>query len=250
MIKILKKHGNYMRLNLMSYIRKVKLYLIRDRVKTAHLNRDVNCTRRWYGSSYGGFYINPDFLDKKSIIYSFGIGKDISFDLKCIKKHGCSVYGFDPTPVSIQYIQSIKTPDQFNFMDYGISTKSGYHTFFLPSNPRAVSGSTVANETVNQNNSIEVEMKAFEEIVYSTGHKHIDVLKMDIEGAEYEVLKSILDSDFSIDQILVEFHDRIFDTTVLKSKEIVDLLKRKGYAVFGVSKSYEEVSFIKKTLLK
>lgn len=250
MIKILKKHVNYMRQNLMSYIRKEKLYLLRDHVKTAHLNREVNCSRRWYGSSYGGFFINPDLLNEESIVFSFGIGKDITFDLKCIQKHGCTVYGFDPTPVSIQYIRSLKTPVQFHFLDYGISTTSGFQTFFLPANPRAVSGSMVANETVNQNNSIEVVMKTFEEIAYSLGYKHIDVLKIDIEGAEYEVLKSILDSSISVDQILVEFHDRIFDTTTLKSQESVELLKQKGYVVFGVSKSYEEISFIKKELVK
>jgi len=238
-----------MRLNLMSYIRKLKLYLFRDPVKTAHLNAVVSCAKRWYGTSYGGFYVNPDFLDEMSVIYSFGIGKDISFDLKCIEKHGCNVYGFDPTPISIQYIKSIKIPGNFQFLDYGISTTSGSQTFFLPANPRAVSGSMVANETVDQNNAIVVMMKTFEEIVSSLGHKHIDVLKMDIEGAEYDVLKSILDSKVSIDQILVEFHDRIFDTTILKSQETVELLKRKGYSVFGVSKSYEEVSFIKRELL-
>jgi FkbM family methyltransferase len=249
MIKILKKHFNFLRLNLMSYIRKIKLYLFRDRIKTAHLNTGVNCTKRWYGTSYGGFFINPDLLNEKSVIYSFGIGKDISFDLKCIKKHRCSVYGFDPTPVSIQYVQSVKTPLQFQFQDYGISTTSGHQTFFLPANPRAVSGSMVANETVNKNKAIVVMMKSFEEIVSSLGHDHIDVLKMDIEGAEYDVLISVLDSPVSIDQILVEFHDRIFDTTILKSRETVELLKQKGYEVFGVSKSYEEVSFIRKDLL-
>jgi FkbM family methyltransferase len=228
----------------------MRIYLFSDKSQTAHLRKEVHCTRRWYGSSYGGFFINPDILDKNSIVYSFGIGKDITFDLKCIKKHGCTVYGFDPTPVSIQYVNSIKTPKEFIFQDYGISAISGTQTFYLPAHPKAVSGSMVFNENVNQNNSIEVMMKSFQEITHSLGHKHIDVLKMDIEGSEYEVLHSILHGDVSINQILIEFHDRIFDKSeTLRSKESVDLLRHMGYAVFGVSKSYEEVSFIKKELL-
>ena len=38
------------------------------------------------------------------------------------------------------------------------------------------------------------------------GHDHLDVLKMDIEGAEYAVLDDMLQSDILPDQLLVEFH--------------------------------------------
>src|SRR5690554_1691728 len=37
------------------------------------------------------------------------------------------------------------------------------------------------------------------------GHKHIDVLKMDIEGAEYDVIENILSAQLPITQILIEF---------------------------------------------
>ncbi|GIS18490.1 MAG: hypothetical protein CM15mP120_04060 [Pseudomonadota bacterium] len=38
------------------------------------------------------------------------------------------------------------------------------------------------------------------------GHDHLDVLKMDIEGAEYAVLDDMLQSNILPDQLLVEFH--------------------------------------------
>ena len=44
------------------------------------------------------------------------------------------------------------------------------------------------------------------------GLNHIDVIRMDIEGAEYEVLENILNNRISVDQILSEFHDRYFNT--------------------------------------
>jgi len=37
--------------------------------------------KTWYGSPYGGFYVDPTLLDENSVVYSFGIGEDISFDL-------------------------------------------------------------------------------------------------------------------------------------------------------------------------
>ena len=39
------------------------------------------------------------------------------------------------------------------------------------------------------------------------GHDSIDLLKIDIEGFEYEVLQSCLEERIPIKQICVEFHD-------------------------------------------
>jgi len=46
-------------------------------------------------------------------------------------------------------------------------------------------------------------MKTFDDITRELGHNHIDVLKMDIEGSEYDVIGTILASPVTIDQILV-----------------------------------------------
>ncbi|NLA24944.1 MAG: FkbM family methyltransferase, partial [Bacteroidales bacterium] len=75
------------------------------------------------------------------------------------------------------------------------------------------------------------------------------VLKMDIEGAEYSVVENILKNKISISQILIEFHDRFFENESLKSKQVIEKLRRSGYEIFAVSDSFEEVSFVNKMLL-
>ena len=248
-IQALRDNINDIRLNIRSLIRKKILRYSVSPKKVVHLRKQVNCKYKWYGSSYGGFYVNPDFLNEKSIIYSFGIGKDITFDIKCIIKHKCRVYGFDPTPKSIQWISSQKINPLFTFNNYGISTISGYQDFFLPSNPKGVSGSLVNSEVVNENNSIKVLMKSFNDISSCFGHKIIDVVKIDIEGSEYEIIDDIINSPCAVNQVLVEFHDRLFDSGDSKSRRFVEKMNQKGYFIFAVSGSYEEVSFIKKDLL-
>lgn len=221
-----------------------------DPLKVAHLNKTVDCDHKWYGNNYGGFYMNPSLINSKSIIYSFGIGKDVSFDRTCMKKHNCSIFAFDPTPESINFISQQNLPDLFHFHGYGISDgKSGKYRFFLPENPKGVSGSLLDSEAVSTDRSIEVEMKSFDDIVTELGHKHIDVIKMDIEGSEYTVLEKILESNITIDQLLIEFHDRLFDQENYRSKEIVEKLKSHGFEVFASSKTYEEISFIHKRKL-
>lgn len=250
MIQKLRAFVNSTRLNYLSSKRKNELASSIDPKKVAHLNKTVACDHQWYGNSYGGFFINPSLVNSDSIVYSIGIGKDISFDKMCLKNHNCQIFAFDPTPKSIHFIQEQNLPVSFKFFPFGISdSKSGTFQFYLPTNPRAVSGSLVESEVVDTNNAIDVEMKTFDDMVAQLGHKHIDVLKMDIEGSEYAVLEKILESDVTIDQMLIEFHDRLYDEENYKSKDIVAKMKAKGYEIFAFSSSYEEISFIHKSKL-
>ena len=243
MIKTFKRIINEKRLNIQSLFRKIRLRLFMDSQQFSHLKATYHCPKKWYGSSYGGFYVNPDLLDEQSVVYSFGIGKDISFDKKMMKHHKCTVYGFDPTPKSIDYINTVGTNNLFHFFDYGISTKTCTEKFFLPVNEKGISGSMTPNQFVNQERYIEVKMKHIDDIAEELGHKHIDVVKMDIEGSEYEVLETMLDADVTITQLLVEFHDRFFDGE-MKSKRITELIKNRGFEIFAASMNFEEISFI------
>lgn len=216
-----------------------------------HIKKTVNINKRWYGNQYGGFYVCPEFLNHHSNIYSFGIGEDITFDNATIANHKCQVFGFDPTPKSINWVKKQKNlPPEFNFFTYGIADRTGIIDFYLPKNSEHVSGSFVKQNNVNDKEKVSVEMKSLNDITKALGHHQIDVLKMDIEGAEYTVLDSILESPVTINQILIEFHDRLFDDGKNKTIEAIKKLKDHGYEIFGVDDSYEGVSFINKLLLK
>ncbi|SMO80130.1 methyltransferase, FkbM family [Saccharicrinis carchari] len=228
---------------------KLKKLFLKATGKVKHFKITKRCKHLWYGGKYAGFYVCPDLLDEKSIVYSFGIGEDVSFDNTVIKKHACHVFGFDPTPKSIDWIYSQKTNKKFHFYKFGISDKSGFVDFFLPKNPEYVSGSLLDTTNVDTNRKVRVVMKSLEDIMNELNHKHIDVLKMDIEGAEYDVIDNILRSKVSITQILIEFHDRFFENGALRTKQAIQKLNSHGYAIFAVSDSFEEISFIRKNAI-
>jgi hypothetical protein len=115
----------------MSLVSKIRVLILKLSRKFHHLKKNVKLNHTWYGNTYGGFYIYPDLLDENSIIYSFGIGEDISFDKALIEKHNCNIYGFDPTPKSINWIKGQNLPKEFCFYEFGISDKSGNVDFYL-----------------------------------------------------------------------------------------------------------------------
>jgi FkbM family methyltransferase len=224
---------------------KVKKHGLLFSGKYNHLKKRVKCRTSWYGNTYGGFYVCPDKLNAQSIVYSVGIGRDISFDQAIIDRHQCQVFGFDPTPNCIFWIEKTPTPEGFRFFPYGLGKKDTTQQFYLPKNPNEVSGSIVEQSNVSTQNAVPVEIKTLKTIANELKHSSIDVLKMDIEGSEYEVIDSIIHSQLTIHQLLIEFHDRLFKDGYSRTQNTVKKLNTAGYKVFAVSDSLQEISFIK-----
>jgi FkbM family methyltransferase len=219
----------------------------------AHLRPSIRIKKEWHGSLYGGFYVHPAVIQSNATVISIGIGKDISFDRSLLKNHAVQVYAYDPTPKSIEWLQLLTDlPKNFTYFDFGISAQQdGKMIFYLPKDKRAVSASLELSEVMDQDDTVEVEMKTFESLLKTIPGKHISILKMDIEGAEYEVIESLFnDPEVQIDQLLIEFHDRMFDMPVARSLQSVVFLKERGYEIFGCSISSEEVSFIHRSVLQ
>lgn len=208
---------------------------------------DISISKTWHGNGYGGFYIADGFLNHQSVVYSFGIGEDISFDRSVKKKYDCKIFLFDPTPKSELWLSSQKDFLDYTFIKAGLATKTGVREFFLPRNDEYVSGSLTSRPELNEN-SIDCQFFSLVDIMKTLGHNEIDLLKMDIEGAEYEVIRDLLNINIKIGQIIVEFHDR-FPSLNDNSKYIIKEMRNKGYQCFGISESLQEMSFIHKSLI-
>jgi hypothetical protein len=49
--------------------------------------------------------VRPSGMSQESVVYSIGVGEDISFDLELIRRFGVQIHAFDPTPRSIRWLQ-------------------------------------------------------------------------------------------------------------------------------------------------
>lgn len=201
---------------------------------------------QWLGNPGAGFFVCSEMLRPQSIVYSFGLGEDISFDKGLIEKYGCQVFGFDPTPKSIAFMEKNKI-DGFHFFPVGLSDSDGTLTFYLPQNPGHVSCTTYNrwgyDETVIK--PIDVPVKKFSTLVAELGHSRIDILKIDIEGSEYGVIDDIIKSDVEIGQIMLEFHHRFNGISPKMTLEVVRKLKNAGFKIAAISETREEYTFIK-----
>ena len=95
-----------------------------------------------FGTKDGRWCCLKTLLNAESVVYSFGVGEDVSFDLGLIDEYGLCVHAFDPTPRSKEYVRDHVDTSRFIFHPFGIGAKSGNLTFVGPQNPLHVSLST------------------------------------------------------------------------------------------------------------
>ena len=198
-----------------------------------------------FGSAYGGWSIITDKIGQNSIVYSFGIGEDASFDSSLAARFGLCVHAFDPTPKSIDWVHSQHFNESFVLHEFGLADVDGEVAFNPPENATHVSN-TILDRPATCDRALNFSVKRLQTIMDLLGHTHIDILKMDIEGAEYGVIQDMRKCNIRPDQILVEFHHRFPGVGIVKTKAAISEIKGMGYVLFAVSCSGEEFSFVRK----
>jgi FkbM family methyltransferase len=177
------------------------------------------------GSDYGGWAIPADRLEPHSICYCVGIGEDTTFEHGLIERYGCSVHSFDPTPVAVEYVGKSANPPEFHFHPVGLWSQNGEILFHAPQNPSHASYSAVNLQATKR--AVRCPVKTLSTLMSELGHQRIDLLKMDIEGAEFDVIDSLLDEGLDVDTICVEFHRGVGG--VQRIIEAITLLEAHGW---------------------
>jgi FkbM family methyltransferase len=175
-------------------------------------------------------------LNSDSVVYSAGIGRDISFEHALADQYGMKVILLDPSPTGIETMKNKKNQrDLFDFLPVALAGHNGDLFLSPPGNPEEgswVSETKQVTMDESDTNLIKVKCESISSLMFKYNHSHIDLLKIDIEGAEYAVLESVLDSGARIIQIAVEFHNGVLPG-ISRSQTIKTLIKlyRHGYRI-------------------
>ena len=205
---------------------------------------DAKPAKKFLGSGYGGWMVARDLLRSDSVVLSFGVGNDISFDLELIRRYGLQVHGFDPSPGVKDWIAKQILPPEYIFHAYGLGMSDGSVRFFAPEENHGMYSLSASHKYVGTR-EIELQVRTLKTIVDSLGLIKIDVLKIDIEGAEYDLIPWIVDFQVPIDQLLIEFHHRAGVAPLAATVDSVKQLQAAGYRLFHVSETSSEFSFIR-----
>jgi FkbM family methyltransferase len=198
-----------------------------------------------YGGLYSSWATPKGQVNRESVIYSFGVGEDASWDLGLISKHECEIHAFDPTPRSKAWIRENIADPRFIHHDHALSDQDGTLDLWLPLNADHVSA-TCGPSARTSGERVTVSCRTLSSLMRDLGHDRIDVLKMDIEGAEYRVIRS-LEADAAlaskIDTILIEFHHWMPPFSMPDTHSALASLRKLGYRIGWVSETGHELMF-------
>lgn len=179
------------------------------------------------------------------MIYSFGVGTDISFDKAISASSGARVFLFDPTPRSVSWVKSQSLPDELHFTDVGIASYDGVMTFFPPRRARSSHYAPIQRyRNADGGEAVEAKVKTLGSLMQTLGHERVDVLKLDIEGGEYDVLQNIVEANVAVGQLLVEFHHSYATVPFARTVDMIRALRDCGFEIFHISRRTYEFSFV------
>lgn len=154
-----------------------------------------------------GWMVPIPRLSPGCVCYCVGAGEDISFDVALAERYLCDVHTFDPTPKAVAYVssalRSLSTP--ISFHPWGVWERDGLVRMYAPRNPSHVSYSAINLQRTDE--FFEADCRSLRSIMTDLGHRRIQLLKLDIEGAEYQVLKSMIADEIFPSILAVEFDE-------------------------------------------
>jgi len=232
------------------------------------INYQINGIKR-FGTKYGGYYYPKKLpgLNQKSIIYSVGVGEDISHDIELLSELNCTYVLIDPTPRAATHMNEIRDYYQFNtksnisidklsnfscnispeykkilqnytielskitFLELAIGVKNDIMKFYKPQNQNYVSHSLV--EGMKSNEFINVNVRNLRTIMNKLSHDRIDLLKIDVEGMEHQIIDYILTEKIFPMYLSVDFDKAREKAANAEFEKTLHNLKIHGYKIIS-----------------
>jgi len=177
-----------------------------------------------------------------SIIIDCGANMGLSLLFFCKNYPESKIYAFEPDDSVFGFLlQNIKTYEmnQVELFKKAVWTSDGFLEFYTD---KGLGGRL--DKSYEDQIPIKVETVSLKEFI---GTQKIDLLKMDIEGSEFDVLKDCELVLNQIDNIFIEYHSVVNEEQ--KLDEMLLILKRNGFRYHLAQSFSHEKPFVENTII-
>lgn len=180
------------------------------------------------------FLFSHELMTSNAIVIDVGCSYQAEFSVAMIERYGARAIAVDPTSKHRSALARLadRYPDRFRHVPWAISAHNSTTTFLESTTNE--SGSLMPDHV----NAIRDDLTRYEvttvtptALLEHLGLDSADILKLDIEGAEYELLRNVREDDLApFRQIFVEFHHHAVQRySVVDTRQIVQGICEFGY---------------------
>jgi len=195
----------------------------------------------------GEHYYYERVMSSKSNVIDLGANEGL-FSKAISEAHHCRIIMVEPNKRLLSEVQIPKS----TVLNAVVSTENKCFDFFISENPEASSLDRNYAEKFGLLSVSKLPGVTLEKILKKFDFTVVDLLKVDIEGAEIDLLLNSDDAVLKIfKQITVEFHDFIEPSQIDSIKSIKKRLSQLGFYVIKTSTIYHgSVLFIRKDVFE
>lgn len=174
---------------------------------------------RWLADSGDSTHRLNYELNENSVVFDMG-GYKGDWTKKIFEKYKSNIFVFEPVDEFYNIIcKNIKGNEKIQPFKYGLGSKD---------EEMEISLTLDSSSTFNKEGSLEkINIKTFKDFIESNNISNIDLIKINIEGGEYDLLEHIISENLQtkIKNIQVQFHRFIPECTERRNKIREELSK-------------------------
>lgn len=184
-------------------------------------------------------YVFFDIFDNFSTVIDVGCGYEAELSVYLISRYGLKAFGVDPTRKHRKLLHHLEQQLQgkFKHIRLAITSSEGEITFHETQDNKSGSILTDHKNIISDRiMSYKVKTTTISGLLNYLGLKTVDFLKLDLEGAEYDLLHDVSEDDLkAFRQIYIEFHHHSIKRYSSKDTNmIVSSICKKGFKSFSL----------------
>lgn len=184
------------------------------------------------------FLYRPD-LTSASVAIDAGCSYQADFSLYVIGRHGARAFGVDPTRRHRDALRRLESQHsgRFQHLPWALAATDGTLTFHESLiNESGSLFSDHVNVLHDETISYDVEAVTLDTLRSRVGVDTVDILKLDLEGAEYELLEGLTPGQLRpFKQVFVEFHHHaVAHFREADTRRLVKRIADFGFRTFSV----------------
>lgn len=193
------------------------------------------------GNSYSGYWIPESLLESQGTVWGVGLGRDSSFELELVGL-GYKFIGFEPETECYEISLSQFMNTESVIEKYGLWDKSGSYQY---------TGENISIVDIFKYRVFSEDRLEIKSLWDVAAEKELEkmpqprILKMNIEGAEREILKRLLREPLAFEVLIFQaefvFHRSFFDLvgkfkSAIELKVIIKKLQYEGWELIGFTR--------------